>query len=588
MRLHRAAIRAAVLGTGRVLSAFMLLCLLAPVCARGDSTQACFTTVPTSKVTIGGYLNSDASIVPPGSIPQTDTAGAFPTATTTFAGLNALAAMLGGVQIYDTLGIPHLVTIAFFHTGPLEFTVRAYVASEDVDPTGTAKGLPRQVTIAGGSASQGDTILTFNALGQRIGGTPGSADLVASIPWNNGAAASAVRVSYAPIYAVDAGLPSYLFFIEGDGSTPARLSGATVVADSSVPRAGVGVALALNMPVEPPIIPPAAIPAVSVAGGAVGSTTTFADLNAIAASGATVDISDALAQTHTLTLFFFHTAPGTYTARTYVNSEEVDPSGTTKGLPRQATVDGGTAAAGSFDINFDTYGQRNNQPAIGIPDVLLSIPWNNGSSAQFVHLALAPATQLGNESLVCATAIDYCLNDALKTAPGVCGCGAPDRDDNHNGVADCLEPTPTPSVTPTQAPPVATATPPPGDDLCPDDPAKSTPGICGCGVSDVDLDESGVVDCRELWATTAPAKAQVTVSGSRVHIAMQKFAAVVAYELELRSSRRSLRRSTRLPSVQLGRLAAGMWRVRYRVKAVAPDGTLIRSLQSEWAAFQMR
>lgn len=32
-------------------------------------------------------------------------------------------------------------------------------------------------------------------------------------------------------------------------------------------------------------------------------------------------------------------------------------------------------------------------------------------------------------------------------------------------------------------------------DLCPDDPQKTVPGICGCGNADVDADENGVTDC---------------------------------------------------------------------------------------------
>ncbi len=36
-----------------------------------------------------------------------------------------------------------------------------------------------------------------------------------------------------------------------------------------------------------------------------------------------------------------------------------------------------------------------------------------------------------------------------------------------------------------------------GDDLdgCPDDPAKTTPGVCGCGVADTDTDADGIADC---------------------------------------------------------------------------------------------
>ena len=40
----------------------------------------------------------------------------------------------------------------------------------------------------------------------------------------------------------------------------------------------------------------------------------------------------------------------------------------------------------------------------------------------------------------------------------------------------------------------------PGDvatDLCPNDPDKTNPGICGCGVADTDSDSDGVADCNE-------------------------------------------------------------------------------------------
>jgi hypothetical protein len=33
--------------------------------------------------------------------------------------------------------------------------------------------------------------------------------------------------------------------------------------------------------------------------------------------------------------------------------------------------------------------------------------------------------------------------------------------------------------------------------LCPSDPNKTEPGICGCGISDTDTDEDGTVDCND-------------------------------------------------------------------------------------------
>lgn len=66
--------------------------------------------------------------------------------------------------------------------------------------------------------------------------------------------------------------------------------------------------------------------------------------------------------------------------------------------------------------------------------------------------------------------LDGCPLDPAKLAPGVCGCGVSDVDSDGDGVPDCL-------------------------DGCPDDPAKKASGICGCGVPDVDSDFDGVFDC---------------------------------------------------------------------------------------------
>jgi hypothetical protein len=68
------------------------------------------------------------------------------------------------------------------------------------------------------------------------------------------------------------------------------------------------------------------------------------------------------------------------------------------------------------------------------------------------------------------TETDACPDDPSKTEPGICGCGVPDTDSDANGVLDCL-------------------------DDCPDDPTKTDPGECGCGVPDADSDGDGFADC---------------------------------------------------------------------------------------------
>ncbi len=61
--------------------------------------------------------------------------------------------------------------------------------------------------------------------------------------------------------------------------------------------------------------------------------------------------------------------------------------------------------------------------------------------------------------------IDRCPEDPNKTEPGICGCGVAE--------SDCA-------------------------DLCPDDPNKTNPGVCGCGIPDLDTDLDGTFDCNDL------------------------------------------------------------------------------------------
>ncbi len=67
---------------------------------------------------------------------------------------------------------------------------------------------------------------------------------------------------------------------------------------------------------------------------------------------------------------------------------------------------------------------------------------------------------------------DLCPTDPAKTAPGVCGCGTPDTDSDNDGTPNC-------------------------NDGCPGDPAKVAAGTCGCGISDADSDGDAVKDCNE-------------------------------------------------------------------------------------------
>lgn len=84
---------------------------------------------------------------------------------------------------------------------------------------------------------------------------------------------------------------------------------------------------------------------------------------------------------------------------------------------------------------------------------------------------------------------DACPDDENKVLPGVCGCGIPDLDTNQNGITDCIE-EPSEPLADRDGDGV-----PDDQDRCPDDGNKEAPGICGCGIADIDTDGDGSPDC---------------------------------------------------------------------------------------------
>lgn len=148
------------------------------------------SSIATNEVTLSGNVNASVPTVTVASIPIP---GPAIPPVVTYADLNAFAEYSTVIDVYDSLGENHPVSLMFFHTGPNEYTVRAYVNNEDVDPTAslTVTGYPRFV---------GEKVLTFGGNGQRspapVMGTP---DLTANITWNNGADDSEVDVNFNPM-----------------------------------------------------------------------------------------------------------------------------------------------------------------------------------------------------------------------------------------------------------------------------------------------------------------------------------------------------------------------------------------------------
>lgn len=85
---------------------------------------------------------------------------------------------------------------------------------------------------------------------------------------------------------------------------------------------------------------------------------------------------------------------------------------------------------------------------------------------------LDPANDADGDG-VCGN-VDGCPNDRNKVAPGICGCGVADVDTDGDGARDCM-------------------------DNCPNDPNKTFIGACGCGVPDTDSDGDGAANCVDAY-----------------------------------------------------------------------------------------
>jgi hypothetical protein len=99
--------------------------------------------------------------------------------------------------------------------------------------------------------------------------------------------------------------------------------------------------------------------------------------------------------------------------------------------------------------------------------------------------AAGSSAGMGGSGGVASAIPDDCPMDPAKTAPGVCGCGVSDIDTDADGTRDCQE-------------------------ECDQDPNKTAAGECGCGVSDADGDGDSTIDCRD----ECPKDATATVAGT--------------------------------------------------------------------------
>lgn len=198
-------------------------------------------------------------------------------------------------------------------------------------------------------------------------------------------------------YIVDQNNYNVLGFPAGGSGALAPLNVNNVSQDSVATTA---VTITANLDAGAETMDAADIPAAEDAGDAPPSseTVTYADLNSVAEFSTVVEIFDSLGEAHTVTTFFFHTGAGEYTANVYVNSEDVDPSGTSTGYPR---------LVGSATLTFDESGSRTNAPTPPAGDIEEAIAWNNGSDGTAeVSFTYNPVTSFSAESNVLSISQD--------------------------------------------------------------------------------------------------------------------------------------------------------------------------------------
>jgi hypothetical protein len=141
--------------------------------------------------------------------------------------------------------------------------------------------------------------------------------------------------------------------------------------------------------------------------------------------------------------------------------------------------DGASGGNGGQDVRADGAGgqdtapdMRNDGDAGGVPPLDVASDGRDDTRDAADVCSGTCQDAAGND--VDGGILDQCPNDPAKTAPGVCGCGTPDTDTDTDGTADCI-------------------------DGCPSDAQKTQAGICGCGAPDPTDADAGAAFCLKAF-----------------------------------------------------------------------------------------
>jgi len=127
----------------------------------------------------------------------------------------------------------------------------------------------------------------------------------------------------------------------------------------------------------------------------------FSDLNAEAEFSTVVGVFDSLGQEHNVNLYFYReeSTGSQYTVRAYAQSDDVDPTVVYPGRPRQLT---GTLAS-EAQLSFTSDGTLS---ATSAKALSVTVPWNNGSTAQTLDIDLSGFTQFAAPSSISSVTQD--------------------------------------------------------------------------------------------------------------------------------------------------------------------------------------
>lgn len=165
------------------------------------------TGKPTGTVALEGNLDDGSTLTttPPG-------------APASFTDINNLSSFSAEVEVVDSLGKAHGISLHFFHTGILSWDVQAYVDGAEVGGT------------AGTPSSLGTGTLTFLGTGAQPAGS--TASVVVTPAWANGAVATPITITLDTLTGFSTS--SFVSGVTKDGSIPGAVVGVRVERDGSI------------------------------------------------------------------------------------------------------------------------------------------------------------------------------------------------------------------------------------------------------------------------------------------------------------------------------------------------------------------